>query len=91
VNFFIDDVQAGRDTIWFGIGADTSPASAGFRHFKSYRSFSLEAGRHTVRAAIVDTIPPFPAFPPFVYSWPDTTITVSAGTEAVRTLPFYCS
>lgn len=92
VNFFIDDNQVGRDTLWFGVGADTSPIGAmGLRHFKSYRSFAVGAGRHTVRAAIVDTVPPFPRFPPFIYGWPDTILTVSAGAEGVRTLSFYCS
>src|SRR5437764_14839421 len=72
VNFFIDNVQVGRDTMWFGFVADTPPASAaGFQKFKSYRSFSVRAGSHQVRATIVDTIPPFPQFPPFIYSWPD--------------------
>ena len=89
VNFFIDNVQVGRDTMWFGVGADTSPAGPpGFLKFKSYWSYGVEAGTHTVRATIVDTIPPST---PFVYSWPDTTVTVAAGAEVVRKLPFYCS
>ena len=89
VNFFIDNVQVGRDTMWFGVGADTSPVGAvGSRKFKSYRSFDVHAGIHTVRAAIVDTIPPYA---PFIYSWPDTTVTVAVGAEVVRKLPFYCS
>ena len=89
VNFFIDNVQVGRDTMWFGVGADTSPVGpAGSQKFKSYRSFSVHAGIHEVRAAIVDTIAPYP---PFIYSWPDTTVTVALGAEVVRKLPFYCS
>jgi hypothetical protein len=89
VNFFIDNVQVGRDTMWFGVGADTSPVgTAGYQKFKSYRSFSVQAGIHTVRAMIVDTIPPYPAF---IYSWPDTTVDIAVGAEAVRALPFYCS
>lgn len=89
VNFFIDNVQVGRDTMWFGIGADTSPVgTVGSQKFKSYRSFSVQPGIHEVRAAIVDTIAPYP---PFIYSWPDTTVNVSVGAEAVRRLPFYCS
>jgi hypothetical protein len=89
VNFFIDDVQVGRDTLWFGVGDDMSPASATrARNFKAYQSFSLRAGSHTVRAAIVDTIP---LFPPFIYGWPDTTMAVAPGAEVVRKLPFYCS
>jgi hypothetical protein len=89
VSFFIDNVQVGRDTMWFGVGADTSPVGTmGSQRFKSYRSFSVQAGIHTIRAAIVDTIPPYP---PFIYGWPDTTVTVSVGSEVVRKLPFYCS
>ena len=89
VNFFIDNVQVGRDTMWFGFGADTSPVgTAGSHTFKSYRIFNVQAGSHTVRAAIVDTISPYP---PFIYSWPDTTVSVSVGAEVVRKLPFYCS
>lgn len=89
VNFFIDNVQVGRDTMWFGVGADTSPVGpVGSRRFKSYRSFGVPAGIHTVRAAIVDTIPPYP---PFIYNWPDTTVNVAGGAEVVRKLPFYCS
>ena len=89
VNFFIDNVQVGRDTMWFGVGADTSPVgTVGLQKFKSYRSFNVQAGVHTVRAAIVDTIAPYP---PFMYSWPDTTVNVAAGAEVVRKLPFYCS
>ena len=89
VNFVIDNVQVGRDTMWFGVGADTSPAgTVGSQRFKSYRSFSVQAGVHTVRAMIVDTIPPYP---PFIYSWADTTVDVAAGAEVVRKLPFYCS
>jgi hypothetical protein len=89
VNFFIDNVQVGRDTMWFGVGADTSPVgTAGHQKFKSYRSFSVQAGIHTVHAAIVDTIP---SYPPFIYSWPDTTVNVAVGAEVVRKLPFYCS
>ena len=89
VNFFIDNVQVGRDTVWFGIGADTSPAgTGGFQKFKSYRSFSVRAGIHEIRASIVDTIPPYP---PFIYDWPDTTVHVAAHAEVVRELPFYCS
>jgi len=89
VNFFIDDVQVGRDTMWFGVGADTSPVgTAGSQKLKSYRSFSVQAGIHKVRATIVDTIPPYP---PFTYGWPDTTVSVAVGAEVVRTLPFYCS
>src|SRR5512140_673104 len=88
-NFFIDNVQVGRDTMWFGFGADTSPvATASSQKFKSYRSFSVRAGIHTVRATIVDTIPPYP---PFIYNWPDTTVSVATGAEVVRKLPFYCS
>ena len=75
--------------MWFGVGADTSPVvTGGLQRFKSYRSFSVQAGVHTVRAAIVDTLAPYP---PFVYSWPDTTVNVAAGAEVVRRLPFYCS
>jgi len=89
VNFFIDNVQVGRDTMWFGVGADTSPVgTVGFQKFKSYRSFSVQAGIHDVRATIVDTIPPYP---PFIYSWPDTTLNVAVGADVVRPLPFYCS
>lgn len=89
VSFFIDNVQVGRDTMWFGFGGDTSPVSTvGSQKFKSYRSFDVQAGMHTVRAAIVDTIPPYP---PFIYSWTDTTVTVAVGAEVVRKLPFYCS
>jgi hypothetical protein len=89
VNFVIDNVQVGRDTMWFGVGADTSPVSTmGFQKFKSYRSFTVQAGIHTVRASIVDTIPPYP---PFIYTWPYTTDNVAVGAEVVRTLPFYCS
>lgn len=89
VNFFIDNVQVGRDTMWFGVGADTSPVGpAGYRKATSYRSFSVPAGTHTLRAAIVDTIRPFP---PFIYTWPDTTVNVAAGAEVVHQLPFYCS
>ena len=89
VNFFIDDMQVGRDTMWFGVGADTSPVGAvGLQKFKSYRSYGVQAGIHKVRAAIVDTIPPYP---PFIYSWPDTTVMMTAGAEVVRKLPFYCS
>ena len=51
-------------------------------------SFSVRAGIHEVRATIVDTIPPYP---PFIYSWPDTTVDVAVGAEVVRKLPFYCS
>ena len=92
VNFFIDDVQVGRDTMWFGFVSDSSsPLAGGLQKFKWYRSFSLRAGSHQVRAEIVDTIPPFPAFPPFIYKWPDTTVTVPAGAEVVRKLSFYCS
>src|SRR5215467_15692356 len=77
VNFFIDNVQVGRDTMWFGVGADTSPVgTVGSQHFKSYRSFSVQAGTHRVHAAIVDTIPPYP---PLIYSWPDTTVDVAGG------------
>jgi hypothetical protein len=36
----------------------------------------------------VDTISPYP---PFIYGWPDTTVSVSVGAEVVRKLPFYCS
>ena len=89
VNFFIDNVQVGRDTMWFGFVASTTEAgTAGAQKFKSSRSFGVSAGLHVIRAAIVDTIPPFP---PFIYTWPDTTVTVPAGAEVVRTLPFYCS
>ena len=89
MNFFIDNLQVGRDTMWFGVGADTSPVGPmTSRKFKSYRSYGVQAGIHTLRAAIVDTILPYP---PFIYNWPDTTITVSAGAELVRKLPFYCS
>ena len=90
VNFFIDGVQVGRDTLWFGVGHDTvAPAPApGFLRFKSSQSFGVQAGIHTVRAAIVDTIA---SFAPFLYDWPDTTVSVAAGAEVVRTLPFYCS
>jgi hypothetical protein len=89
VNFVVDNVQVGRDTMWFGVGADTSPIGAmGFQKFKSYRSFSVQAGSHTLRATIVDTIPPFP---PFIHSWPDTIVNVTGGAEVVRKLPFYCS
>ena len=89
VNFFIDNVQVGRDTMWFGVGADTSPVgTVGSQKFKSYRSVSVQAGIHKVRATIVDTIPPYP---PFIYSWPDTTVSVAVGAEVVRKLPFYCS
>jgi len=89
VSFFIDNVQVGRDTMWFGVGADTSPAgTAGSQKFKSYRSFGVRAGIHEIRASIVDTIPPYP---PFIYAWPDTTVNVAAGAEVVRELPFYCS
>ena len=89
VNFFIDNVQVGRDTMWFGVGADTSPVgTAGSQRFKPYRSFGVQAGIHRVRATIVDTIPPYP---PFTYSWPDTTVAVAVGAEVVRELPFYCS
>lgn len=63
VNFFIDDGQVGRDTMWFGVGADTSPVgTVGSQRFKSYRSYRVQAGIHEVRAAIVDTIPPYPPF-----------------------------
>ena len=89
VNFFVDNVQVGRDTMWFGVGADTSPVGVGgYQKFKSYRSFSVHAGIHKVRATIVDTISPYP---PFVYNWPDTTVDVGVGAEFVRKLPFYCS
>src|SRR5581483_10861147 len=89
VNFYVDGVQVGRDTMWFGVGADTSPAGAkGSQRFKAYQSFEVRPGSHTVRAAIVDTTP---LFQPLVYVWPDTTITVAASAEAVRKLPFYCS
>jgi hypothetical protein len=89
VNFFIDNVQAGRDTMWFGVGADTSPVGmVGSQKFKSYRSFSVQPGIHKVRATIVDTIPPYP---PFIYGWTDTTVDVAVGAEVVRKLPFYCS
>ena len=89
LNFFIDDVQVGPDTMWFGVGADTSPVGAvGSQKFKSYRSFGVQPGIHTVRAAIVDTIPPYP---PFTYTWPDTSVNVAVGAEVVRKLPFYCS
>jgi hypothetical protein len=89
VNFFIDNVQVGRDTLWFGFGGDTSPVgTAGSQKHKSYRSFTVHAGIHEVRGTIVDTIPPYP---PFIYSWPDTTVNVPVGGEVVRTLPFYCS
>ena len=89
VNFFIDNLQVGRDTMWFGFGGDTSPVgTAGSQKFKSYRSFSVRAGIHVVRATIVDTIPPYP---PFIYSWPDTTVELAVGAEVVRKLPFYCS
>ena len=89
VNFFIDNVQVGRDTMWFGVGADTSPVGTpGYRKFKSYRSYAVQAGIHQLRAAIVDTIPPYA---PFIYTWPDTTVDVAVGAEVVRKLPFYCS
>lgn len=89
VNFSIDNVQVGRDTMWFGVGADTSPVgTVGTQKFKSYRSFGVQGGIHNVRATIVDTIPPYL---PFIYSWPDTTVTVAVGAEVVRKLPFYCS
>jgi hypothetical protein len=89
VNFFIDNMQVGRDTMWFGVGTDTSPVgTGGSQKFKSYRSFSVHAGIHQVRATIVDTIPPYP---PFIYSWPDTTVNVAVGAEVVRELSFYCS
>jgi hypothetical protein len=89
VNFFIDDVQVGRDTMWFGFVADTSSAGgAGSQTLRWYRSFSVQPGSHQLRAAIVDTISPSV---PFVYDWPDTTVAVAAGAEVVRTLPFYCS
>jgi hypothetical protein len=88
VNFFIDNVQVGRDTMWFGFVADTQSSVAGLHKFKWYRSFGLRAGTHQLRAAIVDTIP---SFPPFIYNWPDTTITVPIGGEVVRKLSFYCS
>lgn len=89
VNFFIDNVQVGRDTMWFGTGADTVPVGTpGAQRFKAYQSFGVPAGIHTVRAMLVDTIPPYP---PFTYSWPDTTVDVAAGAEVVRKLPFYCS
>lgn len=89
VNFFIDNVQVGRDTMWFGVGADTSPVgTGGYQRLKSYRTFSVQAGIHTVRATIVDTIPPYP---PFIHGWPDTTVNVLVGAEVVRKLPFYCS
>jgi hypothetical protein len=90
VNFFIDNVQVGRDTLWFGVGHDTvSPTpSLAFLRFISNRSFSVQAGTHTIRASIVDTIAPYP---PFIYSWPDTTVSVAAGAEFVRKLPWYCS
>jgi hypothetical protein len=89
VNCFVDNVQVGRDTMWFGVGADTSPAGTmGSRRFKSYRSFSVHAGIHTLRATIVDTIPPDP---PLIYSWPDTIVNAAVGAEVVRKLPFYCS
>ena len=89
VNFVIDNMQVGRDTMWFGFGADTSPVgAASSQKFTSYRSFSVHAGIHTVRASIVDTIPPYA---PFVYNWLDTTVTVAVGAEVVRKLPFYCS
>jgi hypothetical protein len=90
VNFFIDNVQVGRDTLYFGAGHDTvsSTPTLAFQRFISYQSFSVQAGTHTVRAAIVDTVAPFP---PFVYDWPDTTLSVAAGAEVVRKLPFYCS
>ena len=83
VNFFIDNVQVGRDTMWFGVGG-----TVGSQKFKSYRSFGVHAGIHEVRAAIVDTIPPYP---PFTYRWPDTTLSVAVGAEVVWKLPFYCS
>jgi len=83
VNFFIDNVYVGRDTIWFGVGG-----TVGSQKFKSYRSFGAQAGVHKVGAMIVDTIPPYP---PFTYGWPDTTVSVAVGAEVVRTLPFYCS
>ena len=89
VNFFVDNVQVGRDTMWFGVGADTSPVGVGgSQKFRSYRTFDVRAGIHTVRATIVDTISPSP---PFVYNWPDTTVDVGVGAEFVRKLPFYCS
>ncbi|MDB4914729.1 MAG: hypothetical protein JWM95_2373 [Gemmatimonadetes bacterium] len=89
VNFSIDNVQVGRDTLWFGVGADTSPVvTTGARKYKAYRSFSVGAGMHKVSATIVDTIPPYP---PFIYAWADTTVNVDLGAEVVRKLPFYCS
>jgi hypothetical protein len=89
VNFSIDNVQVGRDTMWFGVGADTSPVvTTGSQKYKSYRSFSVGAGTHKVSAMIVDTIPSYPAF---VYGWADTTVDVALGAEVVRKLPFYCS
>ena len=89
VNFIIDNVQVGRDTMWFGAGADTTRVGpVGSQRWKSYRSFSVQAGIHKVRATIVDTLPPYP---PFIYSWPDTTVNVAVGAEVVRKLPFYCS
>jgi hypothetical protein len=90
VSFFIDNVQVGRDTMWFGVTADTSPfiPPVGSQKYKAYRSFGVQAGIHTIGAIIVDMISPYP---PFIYRWPDTTINVAAGAEVVRNLPFYCS
>ena len=89
VNFFIDDVQVGRDTMWFGVPGDMPPnGMGGFLNFKSDESFSVEPGSHVVRAAIIDTVP---SFAPFTYVWPDTTVDLAAGAEVVRKLPFYCS
>ena len=90
VNFFIDNVQVGRDTMWFGVAGDTLPfvPPVGSQKYKSYRSFGVPAGIHTVSAAIVDTISPYR---PFIYQWPDTTVNVTVGAEVVRKLPFYCS
>jgi hypothetical protein len=89
VNFFIDNVQVGRDSMWFGFDPDTTPfVTVGPFKYRSYRSFSVQAGTHGLRAMIVDT---FPSNSVFTYSWPDTTVNVAAGAEVVRKLPFYCS
>jgi hypothetical protein len=88
VNFFIDNVYVGRDTLWFGVGGDTSAVTIpGFQRFRAYRSFGVQAGSHTVRAILVDTI----TSSVLIHSWPDTNVSVAGGAEVVRKLPFYCS
>ena len=90
VNFFIDNVQVGRDTLWFGVDPDSFRfvPPPGSQKYKSDRSFSVQAGIHRVGAMIVDTILPNQTL---THRWPDTTVNVAAGAEVVRTLPFYCS